>query len=134
MKSHRRATCVCLVMLCFLTAATVWAQPPTILEYSVPTAEASVHSITLGPDGNLWFTEVIGNGFSRVGRISTKGNVTEFPAFQFDAGNIIQGPDQNLWFGSIGRITPDGTISQYRVDGVAGMAQGPDRNIWFTLG
>ncbi|PYS03074.1 MAG: hypothetical protein DMG16_06455 [Acidobacteria bacterium] len=247
-------------MLCFLTAATVWAQPPTILEYSVPTAEASVHSITLGPDGNLWFTEtignkigritpdgniteyslptprtspsmiiqgpdgnlwfnrnengngavgkittvgeiteyrlpsptavmalaagadgnvwftgtskigkitptgmvteypvspsccpspagitagsdgnlwfteVLGNGFSRVGRISTTGNVTEFPAFQFDAGNIIQGPDQNLWFGSIGRITPDGTIRQYRVDGVAGMAQGPDRNIWFTLG
>ena len=52
---------------------------------------------------------------------------------------ITTGPDGNLWFtngGSIGRITPAGSITVFPI-GDAGMtndiAAGPDGNLWVTL-
>ena len=71
------------------------------------------NSITSGPDGNLWFTEV---GKDAIGRITTGGVVTEFtqglPA-NVTPNIITAGPDGNLWFtenglSAIGRITPQG--------------------------
>jgi virginiamycin B lyase len=32
-----------------------------VTEFAIPTANASPAEITVGPDGNLWFTEGIGN-------------------------------------------------------------------------
>jgi streptogramin lyase len=42
-----------------------------VAEFSIPTTNNSPFSITLGPDGNVWFTEVgiNGNG-SGIGRIT----------------------------------------------------------------
>jgi virginiamycin B lyase len=77
--------------------------------------------ITAGPDGALWFAEkVFGGDFGSfgIGRITTRGAVTEFPvpttestlgAFQGIKG-ITAGPDNAVWFtetraGKIGRIT-----------------------------
>jgi virginiamycin B lyase len=66
--------------------------------------------ITIGPDGNLWFTEYEGH---QIGRMTLDGTVTEFPVPT--AGNvpygIVTGPDGNLWFtesrgNKIGRIAP----------------------------
>src|SRR5579859_1789397 len=53
--------------------------------------------ITLGPDGNLWFTEF---GMDKIGRINpTTGEVNQF---NLTAGSgprsITSGPDGNLWF------------------------------------
>ena len=54
---------------------------------------------------------------------------------------IAPGPDGNLWFteeaGRIGRITPDGTVTEYSTgvapgDSPQGIVAGPDSNIWFT--
>ena len=75
------------------------AQPQglTITEYPVPSGLPQF--ITAGPDGNLWFTEL----FSRIGRITTSGVITEFPVPT--AGNpngITAGPDGNLWFADYG--------------------------------
>jgi streptogramin lyase len=42
----------------------------------VPTAGSSPTSITVGPDGALWFTEQTGN---KIGRITTAGVITEYP-------------------------------------------------------
>ena len=39
------------------------------------TPNSSPESITVGPDGRLWFSEP---GFDTVGRITTSGNLTEF--------------------------------------------------------
>ena len=47
-------------------------------EYSIPTANAAPNSITLGPDGNLWFTES-GSDDANVATITTTGKVTEYP-------------------------------------------------------
>ncbi|MBZ9594275.1 DUF11 domain-containing protein [Streptomyces erythrochromogenes] len=93
-----------------------------------------------GPDGNLWFTEILGN---RIGRITTGGVVTEYDLPHPDSGPdvITAGPDGRLWFtelfgNRIGRITTDGTVTEYDVpaadSGPDGIAAGPDGNLWFT--
>lgn len=58
-------------------AAAVVAQTPTssIVEYTIPTANSYPTSITSGPDGNLWFTEMFGH---QIGRITPDGLITEF--------------------------------------------------------
>src|SRR5579863_9575317 len=57
-------------------------------------------AITAGPDGNLWFTELLQNGGSSIGRITTSGNITEFPLSSVTTfpSSITAGSDSNLWF------------------------------------
>ena len=54
---------------------------------------------------------------------------------------LVSGADGNLWFteydgNKIGRITPDGKITEYAIPTYQGLpdsiAAGPDNNIWFT--
>jgi streptogramin lyase len=100
-----------------------------IISYDIPTedsnswipTEPTPFGITLGPDGNLWFTEEIG----KIGKISPRtGIITEYP-LPFGAGScegITAGPDGNLWFtepfvNKIGKISPiDGKIIEYVVN------------------
>jgi virginiamycin B lyase len=132
--------------------------------------DAAPASIVTGADGNLWFTEQIAD---RIGRITPDGVITEFSAgitpspsqslpglHQYQAaqpGPITKGADGNVWFvellaGRIGRITPEGVITefpipvesptypdayngstQYRVvAGVSSITAGTDGNVWFT--
>jgi hypothetical protein len=106
----------------------------------VPTVGSNPLGITAGPDGNLWFTEEIGD---KIGRITTAGAITEFPVPA--AGSmpfyITAGPDGNLWFtelygDKIGRITTAGAITEFPVPTAGSMPQGittsPDGKIWFT--
>lgn len=75
-------------------------------------------AITLGPDGNLWFTELDAR---KIGRITPEGVMTEFviPSGA-SPGSIAAGKDGNLWFtaagsdNSIGRVTPEGTCAAPR--------------------
>jgi streptogramin lyase len=55
------------------------------------------------------------------------------------AGYITAGPDGNVWFteaNKIGRITPNGTISEFPLpetgNSPCGITAGPDGNVWFT--
>jgi streptogramin lyase len=105
--------------------------------------------IAAGPDGNMWFT---GDG---IGRIGVSGMTTRFskgmsPNSSHGPTGIATGPDGNMWFtdapwsedagpndARIGRITPDGIITEYS-NGIIGdsapegIAAGPDGNMWFT--
>lgn len=65
---------------------------------------------TLGPDGNVWFTEQ-----AHIGKISTTGTITEFKypsaATANSLGSTTTGPDGNVWFTEydnniIGNINP----------------------------
>ena len=47
-----------------------------VKEFPVPTAGSDPYGITVGPDGNVWFAENIGN---KVGFITPEGSITEFP-------------------------------------------------------
>src|SRR4029453_4883314 len=95
-------------------------------------------AITMGEDGNFWFT--LSNS-SKVARITPRGNITYFttPTFSNPAF-ITPGPDGNIWFGEgstgkIASVTPDGAITEYQFSffGVSvGVTTGSDGNIWFT--
>ena len=114
--------------------------PGAITEYPVtaPYTDAPTN-ITLGPDGNLWFTRDGG----MVGRITTAGAVTQFPVPSgLGTLAITAGPDGNLWFteagGMIGRITPGGVVTEFPVNSpigqLGGITAGPDGNLWFAEG
>jgi streptogramin lyase len=100
------------------------------------------YGITVGPDKALWFTEETANA---MGRITTKGKVTEFTkgiSSGADPFSIAAGPDGALWFteyqgGRIGRITTAGKVTEYS-RGIThseypfGIAAGQDGAMWFT--
>jgi streptogramin lyase len=113
------------------------ARPPsgTIVEFPVPTANAGPFAITLGPDGNLWFTES-NTGTNKVAKITPAGAITEFalPTANAFPGNIVSAPDGNLWYvdeaSHIGRVTTAGTITLFPATDPAGIAVGSDGNLW----
>jgi virginiamycin B lyase len=95
-------------------------------------------AITMGADGNFWFTLSNSN---EIARITPRGRIDYFvtptlsnPAF------VTLGPDENIWFGEgstgkIASVTPDGVITEHQFSffGVSvGITTGSDDNIWFT--
>ena len=123
---------------CVVSAATT-----TLTEFSLP-ANSQPGQITVGPDGNLWFTVSGGNG-NKIGRITPAGVITQFsvPTVNGVPAGITAGPDGNLWFtengvggNKIGRITLAGVITEFNVPTAngfpAGITAGPDGNLWFT--
>jgi virginiamycin B lyase len=111
--------------------------------FPLPHAGSQPNEIIVGPDGNLWFTEISGN---RIGRITPVGTIVEFPlpASSGMPSGITAGPDGNIWFtevgyfyfGKIARITPAGVITEFPLpnpEGApSGITAGPDGNLWFT--
>ena len=104
---------------------------------STPTS-CSVGSLTVGPDGNLWFSGSGGSGSNStpgfIGRISPSGAVTLFTKglspsascstpTSCSVGSLTIGPGGDIWFlGSpdttstppfIGKISPTGTITVF---------------------
>ncbi len=132
----RSARCIVCVLLVGAGFAAV-ARAQSITEFPVTTPNSQPLGITAGPDGNLWFTEFTAG---KIGRITTDGTVTEFPA----AGNpqlITVGSDANLWFpettaNKIGRMTTAGDFDDFPVidasPGLVGVATGSDGNVWFV--
>src|SRR5690349_6951631 len=98
MKPDRILVGCVLASLCLLSGG-AWAQKGRITEFSSGiTAGAFPFRITAGPDGNLWFTEYLGD---RIGKITTAGVVSEYSSgITAGAGpyDITAGPDGNLWF------------------------------------
>jgi streptogramin lyase len=123
----------------------------TINEFPVPTPNAGPDSVTAGPDGNLWFSEI---NTPMIAKITPQGSVSEIAlpiSSGQNAGQIVFGPNGNLWFpistlnasngtpsgtGEILEMTPTGTVVQTftlpAVDDALSLTQGPDGNIWFA--
>jgi uncharacterized protein (TIGR03437 family) len=116
---------------------TVEGAASPLTQFSAPSAAYGY--LTSGPDGAIWFTEP---NAGKIGRITTAGSITEFPAP--NAGllaGIASGPDGNIWFveqapGKIGKITTAGTVTEFTIPTVnsfaTGISAGPDGNLWFT--
>src|ERR1700693_2055878 len=94
-KSLRRVRLHPVALFSVVLAAVASGQPVT--EFPVPTANALPVGIVSGPDGALWFTELLGN---KIGRITTAGVIIEFPLPTPGSGpvGIAPGPDGALWF------------------------------------
>jgi streptogramin lyase len=113
-------------------------------EFTLPSGDGGINAMTLGPDGNVWFT--LGNP-AAVGRITPTGTITIFPtptAGSLPFG-IAAGPDGRLWFpernsDKIGAIPTTATsgadITEYPLDhsnaGVLYITAGPDSRMWFS--
>jgi virginiamycin B lyase len=99
--------------------------------------------IVEGSDGNLWFYNATGANNAIV-KMTPSGNFTRYalPASGAIADNMVLGPDGDIWFSdqgttAIGKIAPDGTITEYPVPMPAfptDITAGPDGNLWFSDG
>lgn len=96
-------------------------------------AQTNGGEIVLGPDGALWFAE----GNLSIGRITTAGALTEYPA-GVQPNGLTKGPDGSIWFTSassdqIGQITLTGLVTLFDLPsgtrGV-GITLGPDGALW----
>ena len=106
-------------------------------EYPVPPQpgdSGTLQGITVGADGNLWFTT-----YSYIGRMTPSGSFTFFPITRYNyAYDITPGPDGNVWFtevlGIVGYVTPAGAVTEFSVgSGInpAFITAGPG-GLWFT--
>jgi streptogramin lyase len=108
----------------------------------------SPSSITTGPDGALWASDIFGND-----RITTSGAIRNFtdPSI-LSASGITAGPDGALWFtnplggaidvddgygfaGTIGRLSTSGVLTTFSSPSISfpdGITAGPDGALWFT--
>jgi streptogramin lyase len=110
--------------------------------------------LTVGPDGNLWFTN---SGNRAIGRMTPSGQVTMYTGHGIDnPDGITVGPHGALWFtfitnNDIGRFTTAGQLTECK-DGIGSIstagtfslstnpyfasatsiARGPDGGMWFT--
>ncbi len=112
-----------------------------VVEFPIPTPNSRPYTIVAGPDGNLWFTESVGN---KIGRITPSGVITEFPVPTAASGpyGIALGPDGNIWFterfgDKIGKyVMATGQIVEYPIPTSFSqpweIIAGPDGNLWFT--
>ena len=157
-RRHRRilgvsALSLAVVMLCAQTATGAAAHrrkapPSPFTQFAIPAGPGHAGSVNhpgglaVGPEGDIWFTEVAAN---QIGRVTPSGRFRLFsiPTANSLPGGITVGPDHNLWFtqagsNDIGRITTSGTISEFPIPsavprtGTASIATGPDGNLWFT--
>jgi virginiamycin B lyase len=108
--------------------------------FTVPTADAGLGELCMGPDGNVWFVEFSSN---KIGRLTPAGIFKEFPIPTLSSGaiSISAALDGNLWFAEyyadkLGRITTSGVITEVPlpIAGAhpAGIAASSDLSIVFT--
>ena len=107
-------------------------------EYPIPSQQYDsgiLQGITVGPDGNLWFTT-----YSYIGRMTPSGAFTFFPITRYNyAYDITPGPDGNVWFtevgGIVGYVTPAGAVTEFSAGGLSidpyFITAGPG-GLWFT--
>jgi streptogramin lyase len=107
------------------------------------TGPSDAGDLAAGPEGNLWYTSTERtNGqplFYSLGKTTPNGETQKFPIGS-DVGlwGITAGPDNAVWFTQtftkkIGRITPDGQITQFSVPySPSGDIVSVDGKLWFT--
>ncbi|MGH7722116.1 MAG: virginiamycin B lyase family protein [Candidatus Dormibacteria bacterium] len=114
-----------------------------VTAFPVQCCDVSPFDITAGPDGNLWFTEQLGNA---VGKVTPSGSVTEYPlSGRGTLGapqDITSGPGGKLWFSEtnaaqVAAISTDGQTVDLHPLGAGEIAGGmlTDSNgtsVWFT--
>jgi hypothetical protein len=117
--------------------------------FPLPVPESAGQSITVGPDGALWFLNDRG-----IGRMTTDGGFKQYrvPWSQLTRLDIVAGPDGAIWFttvGGVGRMTTEGkttrfetipnvaegglTLEEYQ-ESPSSIVAGGDGRLWFLFG
>jgi hypothetical protein len=112
-----------------------------ITEFPGPAGGSQPLGLTIGPDGNFWFTEY---NVGRVGRMTTAGTFLgdfSVPVTGSKPSGITTAPDGNVWFTDygadiIGRVTPSGSFTTFTIptpNSVFGaITLGGDGALWFA--
>jgi streptogramin lyase len=120
------------------SSVTIPASGITFTEF--PTSAMTPWGIVPGPDGNMWFTDVIGD---QVGKITPSGVPTLYSVPGGSEPFDIAVSDGNVWFSellgnTVDKVTTSGTITRYSLGGSDmpyGFAAGPDGNFYYgTVG
>jgi streptogramin lyase len=125
------------------TAAGQAVNVARMIEYKIPTPNAQASFLTLGPDGNIWFTELRS---PKIGRVTPQGVITEFQFLRHGAGyaGIAYGPNGDFWINWVGcvnlgscvlEVTPSGhLLHDYRIAySQNDIIAGPDGNLWIDM-
>jgi virginiamycin B lyase len=106
---------------------------PQITEYPISGSIVQPVAITVGPDGNIWWTD-----FSFVGTINVSTKVmTQYPLTS--GQGIVSGADGNLWissYGSLSKMSTSGSVlNTYTWSASSDLPSqqltvGPDGNFW----
>jgi streptogramin lyase len=136
------------LLLAGLSCATALACAPSALAvgYRLDSYDATAgaggssnpNAITLGSDGNIWFTDGVAG---KLGRVTPAGAVTRF-ALAGGPNSVTVGPDGALWatrhtdndvvrLSNSGVVTNDFNVPQPASYPYA-LTSGPDGNLWFT--
>jgi streptogramin lyase len=127
---------------CLLSAQIFNYNPTLTDQYTVPTPNSGPNALTVGPDGNLWFTEA---NAANIGQINpATGQVNELQGIPTGGGPIIKGPNMDLWFARGAPFSANPEIVEMTMAGVTHpfqlptgtdvglLALGKDNNVWFT--
>src|SRR5271166_3125563 len=114
-----------------------------VTEFHSGIDEGETHGITLGGEGELWFTQK-DTPTPEIGRITPAGVATEFPTgvkgFP-DGEGITTGHEGDLWFTmlsgqGIGQMTPTGETTIFPITGgepeFVAITTGTGGELWFT--
>jgi len=112
-----------------------------ISEIQLPVNDSDPTGITLGPDGNVWFTE---GATGDVRRSTAEGSISD-PILTTTGtsmpGGIVTGPDASLWFteassGIVGHIVLPDILSEFPLSNAGSspteVIVGNDGNLWFS--
>ena len=108
---------------------------------SPPGTGTDPKSITLGSDGNVWFTQPTGNEVARM-IPATKGlSEVTMPTPSAKPGDLAMGPDGAIWVtedgvGKLARVSLQGAVTEYAIPSPGSqptaITAGPDGSLWFT--
>ena len=120
-----------------LTLSSTTDQVTSMIAHSPSGTLSNLASITVGPDGNLWFGE---NG--AIGKMTPAGAAMDYSLPTGSSlDSITSGPDGALWFtdsgnNQIGRITTTGSVTEYSIPtssaSLVGITAGTDNALWFA--
>lgn len=95
-------------------------------------AGSNPYAMTLGPDGNVWFSDLSNTG--NLGTVTSTGQIIEYAAAGLSGPNaIVTGPDGNIWCANGGNVVAFNPVTHAVVHTVAVSANaiGTDgTNLW----
>ena len=95
------------------------------------TSSCTPRSITVGPDGALWFVENGGSG--RLGRITTAGELTCSTSAAFPTA-LAAGPLGSLWFSRGATVFRLSDLAPFSTGAATtALAAGPDGALWGAM-
>lgn len=101
----------------------------SVVNYSPPATGVPPGFLTLGSDGNVWFTQLAGTNITRMTVSNNTFTVFTGPPVGANLQGIATGVDGNIWFAESSN-NAIGTMLVATI-GLRGITSGPDGRLWF---